>query len=428
MNYEKIYNALVEKAKVRGLDKSQHEGYFEIHHILPKCLGGSDDKSNLVMFTGREHFIAHMLLWKSHPKVKGLMRAAFLMSSRWASGTDRISKTAEHINSKTYSKLREEYAQAVSEQCSGENNPMYGKTHTEEARNKLKAWYAANPDHHTQVMANKRGITLEEAYQIKRDKEERIKLFHYNRENGIKRELTQSQRDALNKANTGRIVSQEAKDNFSKVFKALEKQPWDTYNVRTDESIILRWVYADLIKTVWLVNGSLGHKFFTSIYNELLGVKLHCGALKSMVGKFQNDWEPTEDSKWIEFVETSIKDVNYEQALLNNTEISLESIKEKYFLDWIADRDESRSIIENILQNMGIQQHKNNSKSSLTMVDVAEANILHKSNMVSKKLISELFGVRANTVSQFTTPDLRFKEITGNIDSILEQFYKEPCG
>lgn len=68
MNYEKIYNELVEKAKVRGLDKSKHEGYFEIHHILPKSLGGSDDRSNLVMFTGREHFIAHMLLWKAYPE------------------------------------------------------------------------------------------------------------------------------------------------------------------------------------------------------------------------------------------------------------------------------------------------------------------------------------------------------------------------
>lgn len=427
MNYEKIYNALVEKAKVRGLDKSQHEGYFEIHHIIPRCLGGSDDKNNLVMFTGREHFIAHMLLWKAHPKNTGLMRAAFLMSSRWTSNGDKLSDNCPYINSKTYEKLRSEYAQAVSEQTSGENNPMYGKTHTEEARNKLKAWYAANPDHHTQVMANKRGITLEEAYQIKRDKEERLKLFHYNRANGIKRELTQTQREALIKANTGRVMTQETKDNFSKVFKALEKQPWDTYNVRTDESIVLRWVYADLIKTMWLVNGRLGHKFFTSVYNELLGVKLPCGAFKSMVGKFQNDWEPTEDSKWIDFVETSIKDINYEQALLNNTEISLESIKEKYFLDWIAEREESRKVIKSILKNMGIEQHKNNSKSFLTVVDVAEANILYKSNMVSKKLISELFGVRANTVSQFTSPDLRFKEITGNIDSILEEFYKESC-
>ena len=424
MNYQKVYDQLVEKCKVRGLDKSKLEGYFEIHHIVPRCMGGSNEKDNLVMLTGREHFLAHMLLWKGYPKEVSLMRAAHIMSSRWTNET--VGGSGKGINSKVYSKLREEYAQAVSIQCSGENNPMYGKTHTEESRNKLKAWYAANPDHHTQVMANKRGITLEEAYKIKKNKEDRRKQFRYNRENGIKRPLTETQREALLKANTGRTSSQETRDKFSKLYKALEKQPWDTYNVRTDESITLRWVYADLIKTIWTVNGSLGHKFFTSIYNELLDVETPCGAFKSMVGKFQKGWEPTDDLKWVEFSTEAKKDSEYKTELLANTEVSLEQIRENYFTNWLLDRESNRCAIKSILQKLGIEQHKNNSKSSLTMVDVAEANILYKSKMVSKNLISELFGVRANTVSQFTSPNLRFKEITGNIDIILKEFHKEP--
>jgi hypothetical protein len=39
-------------------------GYCEKHHILPKCLGGSNDKLNLVQLTAREHFICHLLLVK----------------------------------------------------------------------------------------------------------------------------------------------------------------------------------------------------------------------------------------------------------------------------------------------------------------------------------------------------------------------------
>jgi hypothetical protein len=350
------------------------------------------------------------------------MRAAFMMSSRWTTGKIKSDKP---ITSSTYETLRIEYAQAVSAQLSGENNHMRGKTHTEEARNKLKAWYAANPEHHMRVMANKRGITLEEAYEVKAKKEAHREQVQYNRENGIKRQLTTTQREALLKANTGRVSSQETRDNFSKAYKALEKQPWDTYTVLTDASIVLRWTYADVIKVMWAVNGSSGHKLFTSTYNELLKVNLPYGALKSMVGKFQNGWEPSEDLKWVEFSNNSPQDQAYKDKLVAHTKISLDDIKENHFLSWLSSREASRSIIENILQNMGIEQHKNNSKSSLTMVDVAEANILYKSNMVSKKLISELFGVRANTVSQFTSPDLRFKEITGNIDSILEEFYKE---
>lgn len=40
------------------------EENYEVHHILPKCMGGRDDKSNLVRLTYREHYIAHKLLWK----------------------------------------------------------------------------------------------------------------------------------------------------------------------------------------------------------------------------------------------------------------------------------------------------------------------------------------------------------------------------
>lgn len=111
MNYENIYNALVEKAKVRGLDKSQHEGYHEIHHIVPRCLGGSDEKDNLVMFTGREHFIAHMLLWKLNKNSGDLALAAHLMSQRSDSSK----------NSRLYETLKIDRSVATSR----ENHALY---------------------------------------------------------------------------------------------------------------------------------------------------------------------------------------------------------------------------------------------------------------------------------------------------------------
>lgn len=59
MNYQKIYDSLVERRKA-----SPFIGYTENHHIIPRCIGGSDDKDNLVALSGREHFIAHRLLTK----------------------------------------------------------------------------------------------------------------------------------------------------------------------------------------------------------------------------------------------------------------------------------------------------------------------------------------------------------------------------
>jgi hypothetical protein len=39
-------------------------GYVEKHHIIPKSLGGLNNKDNLVKLTAREHFICHWLLTK----------------------------------------------------------------------------------------------------------------------------------------------------------------------------------------------------------------------------------------------------------------------------------------------------------------------------------------------------------------------------
>ena len=64
MNYQNIYNNLIEKRKLNPVT----EGYKEKHHILPKSLGGTNDKSNLVALTGREHWVAHLLLHKIHKR------------------------------------------------------------------------------------------------------------------------------------------------------------------------------------------------------------------------------------------------------------------------------------------------------------------------------------------------------------------------
>lgn len=57
--YEKWYAAITENAKNRNLTS-----YTETHHILPKSLGGNDLPFNLVKLTAREHFICHWLLTK----------------------------------------------------------------------------------------------------------------------------------------------------------------------------------------------------------------------------------------------------------------------------------------------------------------------------------------------------------------------------
>ena len=58
MDYQKIYNCLIERAITDNRKKCDIV-YYEQHHIIPKCLGGTDNTDNLVLLTAREHFIAH---------------------------------------------------------------------------------------------------------------------------------------------------------------------------------------------------------------------------------------------------------------------------------------------------------------------------------------------------------------------------------
>lgn len=76
MNYKRHYNLLIAFARTRTLST---EIKFHVHHILPRCLSGTNDKSNLVALTYREHYVAHRLLAKMHPSHTGLAYACTLM-------------------------------------------------------------------------------------------------------------------------------------------------------------------------------------------------------------------------------------------------------------------------------------------------------------------------------------------------------------
>ena len=101
MNYQKIYNQIIERAQNRKL-----EGYKEKHHIIPRCIGGKDEITNLAELTAREHFLCHMLLCEIYPKENKLKHALFLMAIG-----KRVKKEKIYIiNSRTYERLKKEYS------------------------------------------------------------------------------------------------------------------------------------------------------------------------------------------------------------------------------------------------------------------------------------------------------------------------------
>ena len=50
MNYRKIYADIIRRAK----ERPKPNCYTERHHIVPKSLGGSNEKDNIVILTARE--------------------------------------------------------------------------------------------------------------------------------------------------------------------------------------------------------------------------------------------------------------------------------------------------------------------------------------------------------------------------------------
>lgn len=64
MNYLNIYNLLIEKGLNRDNDKSFLIYYIEIYYIIFRCMGGIDDKINLVFLILEEYFIVYLLLFK----------------------------------------------------------------------------------------------------------------------------------------------------------------------------------------------------------------------------------------------------------------------------------------------------------------------------------------------------------------------------
>lgn len=76
MNYATHYDRLMDRARGRELT-----GYRERHHVVPRCMGGTNATQNLVYLTGEEHFVAHQLLVKIYPRHGGLVHAASMMAN-----------------------------------------------------------------------------------------------------------------------------------------------------------------------------------------------------------------------------------------------------------------------------------------------------------------------------------------------------------
>jgi hypothetical protein len=142
MNYKRIHDQIIQLAQLANRKKG-NQIYYERHHIIPKCMGGNDDIENLVLLTGREHFIIHKLLCEIYPDNLKLKHAI------WAMCNQKTTKQERYIpSSRVYSEAKAEYLQMHS--------------------NNLKAFFRTEEGLISKCNASiKKGNTLKNFYQTK---------------------------------------------------------------------------------------------------------------------------------------------------------------------------------------------------------------------------------------------------------------------
>ena len=116
--------------------------YHERHHIVPKCMGGTDDNDNLIDLYAREHFEAHRLLALENPYNDKLVYAWHLMSIM----NDNNNRTYE-ITSEEYEEAKKYYSTIKSLTMLGEKHPNYGKHLSEETRKKMSEAASGENNH-----------------------------------------------------------------------------------------------------------------------------------------------------------------------------------------------------------------------------------------------------------------------------------------
>lgn len=216
MDYKKVYNELIDNAKAQHI-----EGYYETHHIVPKAEGGSDDNTNLVKLTARQHYIAHLLLAKIYDDFKMYSAVTFMQ-------TGRIKSRKFKFNSRLYEKMREEFAKKLSLYKKGKPTWNKGKKMSKEFC--LKSSLAHKGIKLNQSSYDKMAASMSKLVWITNGrKSRRIKLdesipagWHKGRDNKMKANLSKSTlgRQANNK---GKKLSAETK---AKISKSITSSRW----------------------------------------------------------------------------------------------------------------------------------------------------------------------------------------------------------
>lgn len=135
-SYTTTYYRIVNRANQENRKRSDDQMYEE-HHIIPKSCSGTNEQSNLVLLTPKEHYICHRLLPKM---VKTKLHYEKMVYALWClvNGNGRSNRYSP--SGKVYQQIKEEQSTVRSGRMTGKENHFFGRTHSKE----FKEWISLN--------------------------------------------------------------------------------------------------------------------------------------------------------------------------------------------------------------------------------------------------------------------------------------------
>lgn len=129
------YNEYIKRILDSRPNIKDKENYQEKHHIIPKCLGGNNDKENLIYLYPKEHYYAHKLLAIENPSHRGLQYAWWNMCHCW------LDKRMYKVSAEEYAEAKERSSKFISEfmkeRMNSDKNHFIGTHHSEETKRKI---------------------------------------------------------------------------------------------------------------------------------------------------------------------------------------------------------------------------------------------------------------------------------------------------
>ena len=149
--------------------------YQELHHIVPRCMNGSNEQDNLIYLYAQEHYYAHKLLSQENPNNKQLQHAWIMMCFKTGSNymnRDYVVTADEYALAKETNailasqrfkgiKQSEDWIIKRTSKTSGEGNGMYGRKGELSPSYGIHNFGEKNPFyHHSHTEETKRILSL----------------------------------------------------------------------------------------------------------------------------------------------------------------------------------------------------------------------------------------------------------------------------